>query len=167
MKLQKNKSKTKVTARVVVACKVGFSLHSNCSLRSQCNRYIQGARFFVNSNGDSSNPIEIPTGSDLQQFMSEDSEEATLPNKTTSTSISIATKTSTRSRIVGQGYKQVCGKADVWGDGVVPEVSAHLEGAMNITLDGVYHSPVGSDDTQNPWYGSPAVVEKWIHHLLT
>ncbi|KAI3965952.1 hypothetical protein MKX01_010909 [Papaver californicum] len=136
-------------------------------LRYVCvaGRYIKGARFFLNSNGESSNLMEIPTGSDLQQSMSEDSEEATLRNKTTSTSI--ATETTTRSRIVGQGYKQVCGKADVWGDGVVPEASAHLEGAMNITLDGVYHSPVGSDDTQNPWYGSPAIVEKWIHHLLT
>lgn len=61
---------------------------------------------------------------------------------------------------------QVCGQADVWGDGVVPEISAHLEGALNISLDGVYHSPVGSDDTTRPWYGSPAIVEQWIHHLV-
>ncbi|KAK1386391.1 hypothetical protein POM88_024126 [Heracleum sosnowskyi] len=58
-----------------------------------------------------------------------------------------------RARFVGQGYKQICGQADVWGDGVVPEVSAHLEGALNISLDGVYHSPVGSDDESRPWYG--------------
>jgi hypothetical protein len=63
-------------------------------------------------------------------------------------------------------FSQVCGQADVWGDGVVPEVSAHLEGALNISLDGVYHSPVGSDDMLRPWYGSPAIVEQWIHHLL-
>lgn len=62
---------------------------------------------------------------------------------------------------------QVCGQADVWGDGVVPEMSAHLEGALNISLDGVYHSPVGSDDTLRPWYGSPSIVEQWIHHLLS
>lgn len=60
---------------------------------------------------------------------------------------------------------QVCGKAEVWGDGVVPEASAHLEGALNISLDGVYHSPVGSDDELRPWYGSPGVVKQWIHHL--
>lgn len=71
-----------------------------------------------------------------------------------------------RARFVGQGYKQVCGQADVWGDGVVPEVSAHLKGALNITLNGVYHSPIGSDDELRPWYGSPIVVDKWIHHLL-
>ncbi|CAM8935532.1 unnamed protein product [Rhodiola kirilowii] len=67
---------------------------------------------------------------------------------------------------VKYGYKQVCGRSDVWGDGVVPEVSAHLDGALNISLDGVYHSPVGSDDELRPWYGSPAIVDQWIHHLL-
>lgn len=71
-----------------------------------------------------------------------------------------------RARFVGQGYKQVCGRADVWGDGVVPEVSAHLEGALNVSFDGVYHSPVGSDDETRPWYGSPVIVKDWIHHLL-
>ncbi|CAN1246238.1 hypothetical protein LINGRAPRIM_LOCUS3131 [Linum grandiflorum] len=71
-----------------------------------------------------------------------------------------------RARFVGQGYKQVCGRADVWGDGVVPEESAHLEGALNISLDGVYHSPIGSDDSQRPWYGSTGVIEQWVHHLL-
>ncbi|XP_039144453.1 uncharacterized protein LOC120281826 [Dioscorea cayenensis subsp. rotundata] len=71
-----------------------------------------------------------------------------------------------RARFIGQGYKQVCGRAEVWGDGVVPEISAHLEGALNISLEGVYHSPVGSDDESRPWYGSPAIVEKWVHHLL-
>ncbi|CAJ2642582.1 unnamed protein product [Trifolium pratense] len=74
--------------------------------------------------------------------------------------------TTLRARFVGQGYKQVCGQADVWGDGVVPEVSAHLEGALNISLDGVYHSPVGSDDAIRPWYGSPGVLEQWIQHLF-
>ncbi|XP_078437931.1 alpha/beta-Hydrolases superfamily protein [Wolffia australiana] len=70
-------------------------------------------------------------------------------------------------RLVGQGYKQVCGRADVWGDGVVPEISAHLEGALNISLDGVYHSPVGADPRRRPWYGSPAVLDSWFSHLLS
>ncbi|CAN4126095.1 unnamed protein product [Withania somnifera] len=52
------------------------------------------------------------------------------------------------------------------GVGVVPEVSAHMKGALNVTLEGVYHSPVGSDDATRPWYGSPAVVKQWIRHLL-
>ncbi|KAJ7519855.1 hypothetical protein O6H91_20G058400 [Diphasiastrum complanatum] len=71
-----------------------------------------------------------------------------------------------RERIIGQAYKQVCGLSNVWGDGVVPEISSLLDGAINITLDGVYHSPVGSDDSKRPWYGSPSVLEQWIHYLL-
>ncbi|KAK6918065.1 hypothetical protein RJ641_016487 [Dillenia turbinata] len=71
-----------------------------------------------------------------------------------------------RAHFVGQGYKQVCGQTNVWGDGVVSEVSAHLEGALNISFDGVYHSPVGSDDELGPWYGSPTIVEQWIERLL-
>lgn len=41
-----------------------------------------------------------------------------------------------QSFVVGQGYKQVCGFAGVWGDGITPVESAHLEGAENITLEG-------------------------------
>ena len=36
---------------------------------------------------------------------------------------------SIQQRIVGLGYLSVCGSASVWGDGVVPLPSAHLEGA--------------------------------------
>ncbi|ERM94765.1 hypothetical protein AMTRI_Chr03g50350 [Amborella trichopoda] len=79
--------------------------------------------------------------------------------------MSVSTSPTIRARFIGQGYKQVCGRANVWGDGVVPEISAHLEGALNITLEGVYHSPVGSDDEIRPWYGSASIVEKWVHHL--
>ena len=55
------------------------------------------------------------------------------------------------------------------GDGVVPEMSPHLEGQRGhwtLALMESYHSLVGSDDTPRPWYGFPSVVEKWIHHLL-
>ncbi|GJP53918.1 hypothetical protein CLOM_g13039 [Closterium sp. NIES-68] len=70
-----------------------------------------------------------------------------------------------QARMVGQGYKQVCGQAEVWGDGVVPEDAALLEGAENLILDGVYHSPVGASEAR-PWYGSPSILPKWQHHLL-
>lgn len=73
--------------------------------------------------------------------------------------------TTFQGRIVGQGYKQVCGQADVWGDGVVPEISAFLDGATNVSLDGVYHSPVGSKVPERPWYGSSGVLEQWVHYL--
>ena len=49
-------------------------------------------------------------------------------------------------RVVGAGYQQVCGSADVWGDGVVPVPAAHLQGALQLTLEGVYHSPLGAQD---------------------
>lgn len=55
-----------------------------------------------------------------------------------------------QARIVGAGYQQVCGRADVWGDGVVPVEAAHLEGALNITIDGAFHSPLGSVDGGAP-----------------
>ncbi|CAI5997523.1 unnamed protein product [Closterium sp. NIES-64] len=70
-----------------------------------------------------------------------------------------------QARMVGQGYKQVCGRAEVWGDGVVPEDTALLEGAENLILDGMYHSPVGASEAR-PWYGSPSVLPSWQHHLL-
>ncbi|XAR63361.1 hypothetical protein NMG60_11023271 [Bertholletia excelsa] len=118
-------------------------------------RYIQGARFFRDSSADSDPAVNV----DITQS---DSEVATL----NATSAYPLVSPTFRTRFIGQGYKQVCGQADVWGDGVVPELAAHLEGALNISLEGVYHSPVGSDDDSRPWYGSPPIVEQWIHHLL-
>ncbi|WOL17404.1 hypothetical protein Cni_G26196 [Canna indica] len=120
-------------------------------------RYIHGARLFGNSSGPSYNSIPTPEEQNKNKLITNNGN-ARSP---------LAAAPSLRARFIGQGYKQVCGQADVWGDGVVPEVSAHLEGALNISFDGVYHSPVGSDDTLRPWYGSPSVLEKWVHHLLT
>lgn len=31
-------------------------------------------------------------------------------------------------KLVGLGYQQVCGDAEVWGDGITPLPAAHLEG---------------------------------------
>jgi hypothetical protein len=66
-------------------------------------------------------------------------------------------------KITGQGYKQVCGKSDVWGDGIVPIPSAHLEGAIQIDLEGIYHSPLGKGD--RPWYGSSEIVDQWMQYI--
>lgn len=113
---------------------------------------------------------------------------------------------------------QVCGRPDVWGDGITPVECAHLEGgdfyfekkiyrprclfaktatlepyptnqalnlisqlkgvgsyhagAKQITLDGVYHSPLGAvlpaaDGSKpgRPWYGSPECVDGWVHEI--
>ncbi|KAE9609496.1 hypothetical protein Lal_00020553 [Lupinus albus] len=124
-------------------------VHQNCpkplhhpQLKYVCvaGRYIEGAPLFGKSNTDS--------------------------DIVTTTTTAPPRKITLRARIVGQGYKQVCGKAEVWGDGIVPEESAHLEGAINISLDGIYHSPLASDDHFRPWYGSPAALDQWVQHLL-
>ncbi|GFZ02686.1 alpha/beta-Hydrolases superfamily protein [Actinidia rufa] len=121
-------------------------------LRYVCiaGRYIQGARFFAGSNANSSSAVHVDQA---------DSKVAVV----NATSTSASDSATLRARFIGQGFavRQTC-----WGDGVVPEVAAHLEGALNISFDRVYHSPVGSDDSLRPWYGSPAIVEQWIHHLL-
>ncbi|KAJ0967959.1 hypothetical protein J5N97_024876 [Dioscorea zingiberensis] len=127
-------------------------------LRFVCiaGRYIQGARFGGDPKLASDEILEVVEHPGMVEIATDGS-----TNKPLSAGPTI------RARFIGQGYKQVCGRSEVWGDGVVPEMSAHLEGALNISLDGVYHSPVGSDDEKRPWYGSPAVVEKWVHHLLS
>ncbi|KAK9816517.1 hypothetical protein WJX72_001415 [[Myrmecia] bisecta] len=68
-------------------------------------------------------------------------------------------------------YTQVCGDGDgVEGDSVVPHESAHLEGATNVLLDGVFHSMTSIGAYKNPsefvWYGSAEVVDHWAHHLV-
>ncbi|EFJ41234.1 hypothetical protein VOLCADRAFT_107781 [Volvox carteri f. nagariensis] len=69
-------------------------------------------------------------------------------------------------KFAGLGYEQVCGEAEVWGDGIVPQPSAHLEGALSVDLEGVFHSPLGEKlPFLGPWYGSPEVLELWLHHL--
>lgn len=118
-------------------------------------RYIEGAPLFGKSNPNAESQGVLPTNSSQL-----------LPEAAIINAAITSPNTTLRARFVGQGYKQVCGQANVWGDGVVPQVSAHLEGALNICLDGVYHSPVGSDDAIRPWYGSPHVVQQWIQHLL-
>lgn len=66
----------------------------------------------------------------------------------------------------GFGYQQVCGDAAAWGDGITPVPSAHLPGAEQLTLEGVYHSPLGQAQADAPWYGDAEVVEQWVEHLM-
>lgn len=58
-------------------------------------------------------------------------------------------------------YQQTCGIGNCWGDGITPIVAAHLEGAINLTEDGVLHSP----RRQGMWYGSPSAMSAWMPHL--
>ena len=46
----------------------------------------------------------------------------------------------------------------------------YIAGADQVTLDGVYHSPLGAviavdGKVGRPWYGSPEVLPKWIQHI--
>eukprot|EP00967_Tisochrysis_lutea_P129402 scaffold222515_cov19-Tisochrysis_lutea.AAC.1 len=64
------------------------------------------------------------------------------------------------------GCAQVCGQADVFGDVIVPEPSAHLgEGAESVNLEGVFHSPIGE---KLPFFGPwdrPGLVEQELAGL--
>jgi triacylglycerol esterase/lipase EstA (alpha/beta hydrolase family) len=59
-------------------------------------------------------------------------------------------------------YKLTCGAGNTWGDGITPISAAHLEGANNLIIEGVKHSP----RSPGIWYGSPAIASEWVKHLL-
>lgn len=57
----------------------------------------------------------------------------------------------------------MCGSAEVDGDFIVPTSAAHLPGAVNIELEGAFHSPLGSKLSYlGPWYGSPEFLGDWV-----
>ncbi|BDA42929.1 hypothetical protein COCOBI_03-8220 [Coccomyxa sp. Obi] len=72
-------------------------------------------------------------------------------------------------RYAHSSYSQVCGDGHGhWGDCVVPLANAHLEGADNIVLEGVFHS-MGTNKSwqiEHRWYGSEDVVDHWAHCLV-
>ncbi len=59
-------------------------------------------------------------------------------------------------------YLLTIGTGETWGDGITPVSAAHLEGAKNVTLDGVWHSP----RSPGKWYGSPEVIPAWFGDLF-
>ena len=58
-------------------------------------------------------------------------------------------------------YELTGGAGNCWGDGITPIQSAHLDGAINLVVDGAYHSPRGD----RFWYGSPEARRHWIEYL--
>lgn len=66
-----------------------------------------------------------------------------------------------RTNLAYNSYELTCGTGETWGDGITPVTAAHLEGATNLILEGVVHSP----GTPQPWYGTPTIVEQWCHYL--
>lgn len=59
-------------------------------------------------------------------------------------------------------YQLTCGQGNCWGDGITPIAAAHLEGATNLILKGVMHSP----KSPGICYGSPEVKQAWVSYLI-
>ncbi|MBH8560866.1 lipase [Nostoc sp. CENA67] len=59
-------------------------------------------------------------------------------------------------------YQLTCGIGNTWGDGITPIAAAHLEGAENLIIEGVNHSP----RSPGIWYGSPEPLKVWVQHLI-
>lgn len=64
-----------------------------------------------------------------------------------------------RRRALGRVYAELAGPTarTGWGDGLIPEASFHLDGARQLTLEGVIHEP----SMGRRWYGSEAVIDRW------
>ncbi|MDX2271262.1 MAG: lipase [Cyanobacteriota bacterium] len=58
-------------------------------------------------------------------------------------------------------YQLTVGVGDIWGDGITPISAAHLDGATNLTIPGIFHSSRGG----RPWYGSPPALNTWSGYL--
>ncbi len=58
-------------------------------------------------------------------------------------------------------YARVGNDGDVWGDGIIPEHCAVLDGAEQITIEGVYHLPIPF----MKWYDDPATLTQWATNL--
>ncbi|MBC8524622.1 MAG: alpha/beta hydrolase [Chlorobium phaeobacteroides] len=55
-------------------------------------------------------------------------------------------------------YKNVSGRGNIAGDGIVPVKSCFLKGAENVTISGVEHLPT----PHTRWYGTQEGIEQWI-----
>lgn len=71
-------------------------------------------------------------------------------------------------RVAYTSYQSVCGTGSVIGDGVVPLEWTQLEGSRQIQLDGVLHSinEAGTTIPTDRWYGSEAVIDRWLPAVL-
>lgn len=58
-------------------------------------------------------------------------------------------------------YELTCGQGTCWGDGITPIAAAHLDGAENVVLENVRHSPKSGQ----LWYGSREVLSSWVPYL--
>lgn len=58
-------------------------------------------------------------------------------------------------------YEMTGGQGNCWGDGITPIEAAHLDGAENLILENIWHSPRPG----RCWYGSPEAVQVWGKYL--
>ena len=72
------------------------------------------------------------------------------------------------SSVAYTSYAAVSGIGESTGDGVVPLEWSLLDGSKTIVLDGVLHSinEAGTTLPTNRWYGSDAVVDRWLQEAL-
>jgi hypothetical protein len=68
---------------------------------------------------------------------------------------------SLKERRVHWFYKTLCGRGDVWGDGIVPLPSALLQGSQHIVVDGLRHY----SRFKHPWYGTEEAIQSWWEAL--
>ena len=61
-------------------------------------------------------------------------------------------------KIAHWSYLQVSGKGRGCGDGIVPVSIAHLEGAIQINLEKVFHAA----ELHSSWYGSDGILDEWF-----
>ncbi|GMH92568.1 hypothetical protein TL16_g12383 [Triparma laevis f. inornata] len=71
-------------------------------------------------------------------------------------------------RVAFNNYNALSGDGTLVGDGVIPKVCAHLEGATQLTLDGAIHSinEAGTALPTERWYGSEDIVCEWLKPAL-
>ena len=65
-----------------------------------------------------------------------------------------------KQRLVGLGYAQVCGEAEVWGDGIIPVSCAHLDG------EGSRACHVGSGWSTSEHVRCAACRDCWYHQSM-
>ena len=70
--------------------------------------------------------------------------------------------------IAYNNYRALSGDGCAVGDGVIPVETAHLPGAMQLTLENVVHSinEAGSAAPTERWYGSERVIDAWLPQVL-
>lgn len=64
-------------------------------------------------------------------------------------------------RMAARVYKEICGDATAWGDGLIPLQAALLPGSEQVVLEGVSHYALFGE----PWYGSESALPAWWHTI--